>query len=163
MKNEIQDYIIKQFESKLDEYNSIYKSDKDSILSSSLKEHYLHMKDFFEIYTIEQNKTYFIEAAILTYRMIILIEEKEKKSINKKNFKNTINEMNSILDTLNIYESNQGYTKMKKRNELLLKQFDKYLNEEILKESFVDTDTVNSFASCFFVSVALLYLDFNSC
>lgn len=49
MKNEIQDYIIKQFESKLDEYNSIYKSDKDSILSSSLKEHYLHMKDFFEI------------------------------------------------------------------------------------------------------------------
>lgn len=126
------------------------------------------MKDFFEIYNIELNKKYFIEAAILAYRMIILIEEKEKKSISKKNFKNTINEMNSILDTLNIYESNQGYTKMKKRNELLLKQFDKYLNEEILKESIenfftditcIKLPTVNNIISLFQQNIKTLMKD----
>ena len=168
MKNEIQEYLSKMRDSNIEKYNSILIRDKDSILSSSLKEHYQHMKDFFEIYNIELNKTYFIEAAILTYRMIILIEEKEKKSISKKNFKNTINEMNSILDTLNIYESNQGYTKMKKRNELLLKQFDKYLNEEILKESIenfftditcIKLPTVNNIISLFQQNIKTLMKD----
>lgn len=165
MKNEIQEYVLKIRDGNIEKYNSIYKRDKDSVLSSSLKEHYQHMKDFFEIYNIELNQFYFIEAAILAYRIIILIEEKEKKSISKKNFKNTINEMNSILDTLNIYESNQGYTKMKKRNELLLKQFDKYLNEEILKESIenfftditcIKLPTVNNIISLFQQNIKIL-------
>ena len=158
MKNEIQEYLIKMRDGNIEKYNSILIRDKDSILSSSLKEHYQHMKDFFEIYNIELDQTYFIEVLVIYYKMIIIIEEKEKKTIKEKNFKNTINEMNSILDTLNIYESNQGYTKMKKRNELLLKQFNKYLNEEILKESIenfftditcIKLPTVNNIISLF--------------
>jgi len=102
------------------------------------------IKEFIKTHDIKCDRTFDPVIVYCSVHAIIkYIEWKKRFNINKDLFREQILNSYNMFSVLNRYEKNRGNSKLSKRCELLLKQFDKYIDGDSLNnnlEQFFDVE-----------------------